>query len=474
MSNRSTATITTKEKSSAMPMRSSLIQRKCACGNSAGMAGECSDCQKKSLVQRKSIDRDNTSEVSPIAHEFPIQTKLTVGAPGDIYEQEADRVAAQVMSMGNSSPSIQPARAMGEKEVQTNRSSDGESQAGSNIESQLSSSKGGGSPLPDGVRSFMEPRFSADFSQVRVHTGYEAAQMNQRLNAQAFTHQQDIYFGAGKAPSNDALTAHELTHVAQQMGIVQTKEYSEQSTDKSNTLAYQKDNKFEMKRESNLIDVSTIQRQIASPPGGFDPCLSILEQIIELLNEVAKRIKDALDDPHQLFKYYRSTKSPHPEYGSWDGHRDRFHYDRDRLRQKIAEWESNDNCKGYPLSSEQKSELGEAIEFKDKEFPGKPAPAMREVEVEIDLSDKIANALRKFDIPNFAIPYLVALVIADLADPEPFSKVVLIVGTAAAILIFMVIGRQSDVPAGGTQTASIGVDNASPPDQNNEEEEQLA
>jgi Domain of unknown function (DUF4157) len=223
MSNRSPATITTKEKSSVIPMRSSLLQRKCACGNSAGMAGECSDCQNKSLVQRKSINQDNTSEVSPIAHEFPIQTKLTVGKPGDIYEQEADRVAAQVMSMGNSSPSIQPARAMGKKEVQTKRSSDGESQAGSNIESQLSSSKGGGSPLPDGVRSFMEPRFGADFSRVRVHTDNEAIQMNRELNAQAFTHQQDIYFSAGKTPSTNSLTAHELTHVVQQTGVVQTK-----------------------------------------------------------------------------------------------------------------------------------------------------------------------------------------------------------------------------------------------------------
>jgi Domain of unknown function (DUF4157) len=215
MSNRSPATITTKEKSS-MPMRSSLIQRQCACGNSAGMAGECSDCQKKSLVQRESINQDNTSEVPPIAHEFPIQTKLTVGKPGDIYEQEADRVAAQVMSMGNSTPSIQPARAMGKKEVQTNRSSDGESQAGSNIESRLSSSKGGGSPLPDDVRSFMEPRFEADFGQVRVHTGSEAVQMNRELGAQAFTHKSDIYYGSGKTPAKNNLTAHELTHVMQQ------------------------------------------------------------------------------------------------------------------------------------------------------------------------------------------------------------------------------------------------------------------
>jgi hypothetical protein len=41
----------------------------------------------------------------------------------------------------------------------------GSHEAGGNLESRLSSSKGGGSPLPDDVRSFMEPRFGADFSR---------------------------------------------------------------------------------------------------------------------------------------------------------------------------------------------------------------------------------------------------------------------------------------------------------------------
>jgi len=98
------------------------------------------------------------------------------------------------------------------------RSGDGGLEAGGAIEGRLNSSKGGGEPLSDEVRSFMEPRFGADFSQVRIHTGSEAVQMNRDLNAQAFTHQQNVYFGAGKAPAKDALTAHELTHVVQQTG----------------------------------------------------------------------------------------------------------------------------------------------------------------------------------------------------------------------------------------------------------------
>jgi len=110
-----------------------------------------------------------------------------------------------------------------EEKVQTKpllqRASEGDSHdASSNLESQLSSSKGGGSPLSDEVRSFMEPRFGADFSSVRVHTGSEAVQMNRELGAQAFAHGSDVYFGAGKSPGNNELTAHELTHVVQQVG----------------------------------------------------------------------------------------------------------------------------------------------------------------------------------------------------------------------------------------------------------------
>ncbi|MBD2124762.1 DUF4157 domain-containing protein [Trichocoleus sp. FACHB-262] len=71
------------------------------------------------------------------------------------------------------------------------------------------------------TKTLAEPHFAADFSQVRVHTDSAAVQMNQGLEAPAFTHGHDIYFGAVKSPSISDLTAHELTHVLQQTGRVQ-------------------------------------------------------------------------------------------------------------------------------------------------------------------------------------------------------------------------------------------------------------
>src|SRR5207244_2884867 len=73
----------------------------------------------------------------------------------------------------------------------------GSFEPGADFESRLSASDGG-NPLPASTRAFMEPRFGADFSGVRLHTGSEAAQLNRAINAQAFTHGSDIYLGQGK------------------------------------------------------------------------------------------------------------------------------------------------------------------------------------------------------------------------------------------------------------------------------------
>ncbi|HEY9852401.1 MAG TPA: DUF4157 domain-containing protein [Leptolyngbyaceae cyanobacterium] len=55
---------------SATPIRSGLLQRKCACGNSTSLTGKCSECEKKRLpLQRRPTDRAEGSPVAPIVHE---------------------------------------------------------------------------------------------------------------------------------------------------------------------------------------------------------------------------------------------------------------------------------------------------------------------------------------------------------------------------------------------------------------------
>jgi hypothetical protein len=215
-----------------------------------------------------------------------VQARLTVGPAGDQYEQQADRVADQVLAMPGpvaSAPeagrglrgvqrqaeeeeevqtkpdaqaqsgwsvaaSITPLvqrqeeeedvlqgkpliqrQAEEEEEVQTKpliqRRADGAFEATPAFESHLASQKGAGSPLPGDVRSYMEPRFGADFGGVRLHTGSQAVQMNQAIRAQAFTHGHDIYLGERtpdlSSGAGKRLLAHELTHVIQQAGGAQ-------------------------------------------------------------------------------------------------------------------------------------------------------------------------------------------------------------------------------------------------------------
>ena len=88
------------------------------------------------------------------------------------------------------------------------------------FEQTLAASKGGGSALPENTRKFMESRFKADFSGVRIHTDTTAQHLSSQVNAQAFAHGNDIYFNQGKyAPQTTqggTLLAHELTHTIQQ------------------------------------------------------------------------------------------------------------------------------------------------------------------------------------------------------------------------------------------------------------------
>jgi hypothetical protein len=167
---------------------------------------------KRPSRERNSADSEGKSHViheTPVnPHlawrfgDIPLQPKPQVGSVDDPLEREADRAAARVMH-GAGEPLA--GRWMAIEAAQSPGGSPGGAQDG-------------GKPLPDEVRRFMEPRFGFDFSQVRVHTDLKAKRIARSLNAQAFTHEQHIYYGTGSSPGTNALTAHELMHVVQQAG----------------------------------------------------------------------------------------------------------------------------------------------------------------------------------------------------------------------------------------------------------------
>jgi len=159
-----------------------------------------------------------------------IQAKLTVNAPDDPYEQEADKFAARVLTMHD--PAHRQVENEGpEDELQekpmTQRRSDGGFETDDAFTGRLRATQGAGRPLPAATREFMESCFAADFSGVRVHTGSEAVELSREVQAQAFTYGNDIYFNEGKydPASRDGrqLLAHELTHTIQQTGGIERK-----------------------------------------------------------------------------------------------------------------------------------------------------------------------------------------------------------------------------------------------------------
>jgi hypothetical protein len=106
------------------------------------------------------------------------------------------------------------------KDIHLSRKDRGPPAVSPRFEHSLHSNTGSGRQMDGGTRQFMENRFSADFSGVKVHTDSHAVQMSSGINAQAFTHGQNIYFNSGKySPDTGAgkhLLAHELTHTIQQ------------------------------------------------------------------------------------------------------------------------------------------------------------------------------------------------------------------------------------------------------------------
>ncbi|MBU7584272.1 MAG: DUF4157 domain-containing protein [Nostoc sp. TH1S01] len=207
-----------------------------------------------------------------------IQMKLTIGQPGDKYEQEADRVAADVVQRINAPQSENEPAQLQTKEEQSERiqrdmapmipkisifppgvssppppaiqmklsiREPGEEReptldqpiytpvqpliqrvniggmaASPDVEAGIQRARSGGQPLADSIREPMEQAFGADFSGVRVHTDAQADQLNQSIQAKAFTTGQDVFFRQGAyepgSRGGQELLAHELTHVVQQ------------------------------------------------------------------------------------------------------------------------------------------------------------------------------------------------------------------------------------------------------------------
>jgi hypothetical protein len=191
-----------------------------------------------------------------------VQQKLKVGEANDRFEQEADRVAEDVMSMSgnatgtpvqNSPASIQrmcgacakedeqkvrrkpaqPAPQISSLDSGFRAQLEGlppsgdlsNTMVGAPVEQSIRDAHNKGSALPSSTRQFLEPRFGRDLSGIRIHADRASGALAQRLQSRAFTVGSDIFFAPGEfqphTPAGLRVLSHELTHAAQQ-GAVQS------------------------------------------------------------------------------------------------------------------------------------------------------------------------------------------------------------------------------------------------------------
>ena len=122
-----------------------------------------------------------------------IQPKLEIGASKDACEQEADRVANDLVRPSTPTTGMRALKARSVQE-EDERSQNTEGVGG---DFAFSSS---GELLATSVRDFSEPRFGYNFNRVRVHTDTGAATSTRDARTLAFTVGKDVLFGPGRFP----------------------------------------------------------------------------------------------------------------------------------------------------------------------------------------------------------------------------------------------------------------------------------
>jgi uncharacterized protein DUF4157 len=231
-----------------------------------------------------------------------VQPKLTINQPGDQYEQEADRVAEQVMrmpdpeaaarlrSMQSTGADLQRKCAGCEEQDKLQRKETGTGpETAPLIVHQVLASPG--QPLDAEGRAFFEPRFGCEFSQIRIHTDTRAAESAKSVGALAYTVGSNIAFARGRyAPDTAAgrrLLGHELTHVLQQSQSAHTSVGVQKLASPDTLLEREADHVAETVtgQAAKLVDEispapSTLQRVCQNGIGSPSGCIGVEGDVV--------------------------------------------------------------------------------------------------------------------------------------------------------------------------------------------------
>jgi hypothetical protein len=188
--------------------------------------------------EEETLQRQEEGNEAATPYSLPVQAKLTIGEPGDKYEQEADRVASQVVKQINSPEAAQSTQGQSvqrqeepveelqrqpsisdlqrsplplevqreampaEEELQAKsilqrREAIAGGEASTDLDTAINSARGRWTAFRCGSATSMGQAMGADFSGVKVHTDAQSDQLNQSIQAKAFTTGQDVFFRQG-------------------------------------------------------------------------------------------------------------------------------------------------------------------------------------------------------------------------------------------------------------------------------------
>jgi hypothetical protein len=152
-----------------------------------------------------------------------IMPKLQIASPYSPAEAQADAMAEHVVNTNF----VQRKCAECDQEEKLQRKETSSTQGiavDNHTSAAIENNRGVGNSLDAPTKSFMESRFNTNFSNVKIHTDNTAAQLNNNIQAKAFTTGNDIFFNEGQynpgSESGKKLLAHELTHVVQQSNTI--------------------------------------------------------------------------------------------------------------------------------------------------------------------------------------------------------------------------------------------------------------
>lgn len=192
----------------------------------ASVHRKCADCEKEDKVQRapekkeeeKVMKKEEKKEEKRLQRlpdkkeeEKTVQKKEEKKEEEKVQRSPEKKEEEKVMKKEEKKE---------EEKIQKKEGTASTGNAATTASNYIGSINGKGQSMDTGVRAFYENRIGADFSDVKIHTGKEAADSAKDINAQAYAYGNHIVFNEGKYQPETSegkhLLAHELTHVVQQ------------------------------------------------------------------------------------------------------------------------------------------------------------------------------------------------------------------------------------------------------------------